>query len=264
MKLRLGKKEYHISPLAALGILAALALLISAGSITLAKYISVWNKTDAAIAKPFYFCSDKLGLENPYYQLTSTGEDTVQVSFTLQNYVDDLRCTPVDFACDYAVRDSDGVLLTAENAQGQVSFTANSAHSETVTLSVDASLLSGGKSITATATTTEESPYQKTISARFGFSMGAGQITGELTQEDNAVVLSIEGGAGESVTVNWPNSLAPDRTGSVLSAASGESVTFSAESGISYALAFLKTDPGKTYRASFAEETGVWTIEEVS
>lgn len=236
----LGKK---LSPLVALCILTALALLLSGGAVTLAKYIMETRREGAAVAKPFYFSSDKLQEDGPYYQTDSVGGDQVKISFQLRNYVDKLRCTDTNFSCSYAVTTASGEELFS----GTKSFSGGSPKDEQVEVTVDSSYFANGSEVTVTAATkTPDAPYDKTISARFGFAKGGAQLQYSVTRQDRAVVLEI-GGAEGNVTVAWPNTLTPDKSNSMLDGAEGNSVTFAAESSTRYAFTFLMTNDALTY-----------------
>ncbi len=238
---RTGKNRKKSSLLAALCFFTALALLLSGGAVTLARYIQETQRDGLAVAKPFYFSSDKLEEEPQYYQLDSTGGTSVEIRFQLRNYVDKLRCTDVNFSCEYKVTAEDGTVLDS----GTRSFTGGAQKDEQISLTADSAYFAGDKRVTVTAST--QSPYQKTISAQFGFAKGQEQLQWSVSQQGGAMVLEIGGGAGNSVTVSWPDTLVPDRSNSVLAGADATSVTFQIESGVRYALAFLKTDPTISY-----------------
>lgn len=235
---KIGNKK---SFLATLCVLTVLALLLSGGAYTLARYIQETRKDGLAVAKPFYFSSDKLEEEPQYYQLDSTGGTSVEIQFQLRNYVDKLRCTDENFSCQYQVTAEDGTVLDS----GTRSFTGGTQKDEQISVTADSTYFAGDKRVTVTAST--QSPYQKTISAQFGFAKGQEQLQWSVSQQGGAMVLEIGGGAGNSVTVSWPDTLVPDRSNSVLAGADATSVTFQIESGVRYALAFLKTDPTISY-----------------
>lgn len=254
MKLFKAKKDKKkkLSMLAALCFLTALALLLSNGAVTLAKYIISAQKEGTAVAKPFYFSSDKLDETAPYYQLDSGTNGTVTVKFQLRNYIDKLRCTDSGFSCTYQITADDGTVIptadgsAAENP-GSVDFTGGGPEVKEISFPVDASYFSEGKKITVTARTT--SPYKKVIQAEFGFSAGQAQLQYSVSEKNGAVVLEV-GGAEGSLTVTWPEDLVPDRSNQMLQGAGNASVTFAAESSTRYAFTFLKTDASKTYSES--------------
>lgn len=235
-------KRKRYSLLASLCLLTALALLLSGGAVTLARYVMDKQTQGTAVAKPFYFSSDKLAEESPYYQLDSTGGE-VQLTFELRNYIDELRCTDSDFSCRYQVFSDTGEELAA----GERSFSANVQKAESVSVAVDPAYFSGGREVTVSASTT--APYRESISGRFGFSKGQNQLQYSVSQQGNAVVVEISGGSG-NVSLSWPEGLVPDRSNPLLEGAGPSSTTFQAESGIRYAVTFLKTDAARNYSKS--------------
>ncbi len=242
-------KKKKLSMLATLCILTALALLLSNGAVTLAKYIISTQKESTAVAKPFYFSSDKLDETTPYYQLDTRRSGAVTVKFQLRNYIDKLRCTDSGFSCTYQITADDGTVIppsggsTADNP-GTVTFTGGSQDPKDISFPVDASYFADGRKVTVTASTT--SPYDKTIQAEFGFAKGQAQLQYSVSEKSGAVVLEV-GGAEGSLTVAWPENLIPDRSNPMLQGAGDRSVTFTAESSTRYAFTFMKADPSKTY-----------------
>lgn len=241
-------KKKKLSMLATLCFLTALALLLSNGAVTLAKYIISVQKESTAVAKPFYFSSDKLDETTPYYQLDSRKSGTVTVKFQLRNYIDKLRCTDSNFSCTYQITAEDGTVIPAAEGSGEnpaaVTFTGGRQDAKDISFPVDASYFSDGRKVTVTARTT--SPYEKVIKAEFGFSKGQAQLQYSVSEKSDAVVLEI-GGADGPLTVTWPDTLVPDRSNPMLQGAGNTDVTFTAESSTRYAFTFMKTDPSKTY-----------------
>lgn len=239
--------------LAALLFVTALALLLSTAGVTLAKYISSRQNTGAAVAKPFYFSSDKLAEDLPHYRIDPPGSGTtVTLTFTLSNYVDDLRRTEETIAYTYkavsgtdvsaaAIQDASG-----NTAQGQGELKASDVSPKTITLEVPLSAFNGDGVVTVAATAT--SPYEKTIGAQFGFTALENVVQYTAQTTGNAVVLELSGGSGENVSVTWPQGLVPDTTNPIFLGYSGHTVTFVPESGKRYALTFLKENPGTDFQ----------------
>lgn len=244
MKLFQGKKVKKPSVLAALCILTALALLFSGGAATLARFLSQSQSEGVAVAKPFYFTSDKLAEDSPYYQIDPNPDGDGSVSFQMRNYADSYRRTNFDFAFTWKVTADDGTVLKEPVT---VDFSGSSAQEQDLSCTVAAAYVSGGREITVTAYT--EQPYSETLSARFGFGEGSGAIEYEVSSQDSAVILEIFGGNGGDVSVSWPegDGLTPDKTNPALAGASGNSATFQAEKGVRYALVFFKKDPSSSY-----------------
>ncbi len=237
------KKIQFQRVLAALVFLVALALLLSTVGATLAKYVNQAAKNGAAAAVPFYFVSDRLKEDPPYYQISEPAEgEAVTVTFSLSNFVDELRCTehPLQYTC------------WAENAASEViSGTERSGslsgdfQTETITLTLEKSAFGGDGVVTVAAQSTE--PYVKTVSARFGFTARQGELQWTVEEQEGAVVLELAGGGGSAVTVAWPASLLPEPMNALLSGAASGEITFTPQPGTRYALTFLKKNPKISY-----------------
>lgn len=240
------KNKKLTTVLAALCFAMALALLLSAVGGTLAKYITSDKGNSAAVAAPFYFTSDKLSEDLPYYQVSEAarGEST-EITFNVYNYIDDLRCTsePIEYKY-WVVRGSgmDGEHIATTERSGTIS---GDFQKEPVTIIMKDELF--GEDGVATVILETSKPYTKTIGARFGYAEQHYNMQWSVEEEGSAVVLNVSGGSGGTVTVAWPSSLTPDRTGSVLSNAGSGSVSFTAQPGVSYALTFFKANSADSY-----------------
>lgn len=245
-KKRHEKKRTLTSVLAALCFTMALALLLSTVGATLAKYIRKDKGNGAAAAAPFYFTSDKLSEDNPYYQINEPGSGgTVEISFTLSNFVDQLRCSTETI--EYTCRAVSGTDISAESiANTESSGTlSGSFQSSPVVLNLQKSDF--GSEGVVTVIVQSASPYEKTISAQFGFDAQQYGLQWQVTEKGNAVVLELVGGDGSDVTVAWPDGLVPDLSNDVFQGAAVGSATFTAQPGVCYALTFLKANPADTF-----------------
>lgn len=239
------KKRKLTGVLAALCFTVALALLLSSAGATLAKYIRQDKGNGAAVAAPFYFTSDKLAEDVPYFRLSEPVEgEAVEVEFSLSNFVDELRCTESTMQYSYWAQDANSAVISGASGSGQLS---GSFQTETVTLTLNRSNFGDGGAVTVFAQCT--APYEKTISAQFGFAARAGKLQWTVEEEEGTVVMKLAGGSGGVVTVSWPSSLEPSPFNELLSDSSGESAAFTAQPGVRYALAFLKENPQETYTA---------------
>lgn len=239
------KKKIKRSLLVALCLLTAGALTVSAGVVTLAKYITQNQGEGAAVARPFYFSSDKLGEDSPYYQIDEPGEgQVVEISFTLSNFVDTLRRTDTDIHYEYRVINGDGQPIASAGGQGTLAGTGF-----TTTPAIELSLAQEDFGINGVITVEAEStsPYEKLLSAQFGFAAEQRELQVVVGEQGDAVVLELAGGNGGSLTVSWPDTLSPDLSNTVFEGASPGTVTFIMESGARYGLTFLKHDPSITY-----------------
>lgn len=243
-----GKKKKRISVLAALCFVTVLALLLSTAGVTLAKYIAESGGDGAAVAKPFYFSSDKLAEDMPYYQIDEPdGEETVTVSFTLSNFVDKLRRTEGTVRYTYRAvsgAEPSAAPITGTEGTGEFQGTGFETAPEIV-LNLKRADFDADGVVTVVASAT--SPYEKTISAQFGFTARQHLLQWVVTEQDNAMVLELAGGDGRNVTVSWPDTLSPDLSNSVFEGAASGTVTFAAEAGARYALTFFKSDPEGVY-----------------
>lgn len=231
--------------LAALCFAMALVLLLSAFGATLAKYVRQDSANGAAVPVPFYFTSDKLTEASPYYHISEpTGDDPVEITFSLSNFVDELRCTEGTLQYSYWARSAEGSQIAGAEGSGELS---GSFQTKNVTVSLKKSDFGADGAVTITAQCT--APYTRSISARFGFTAEDVPVQWEVSEQDGAVVLELFGGSGLPVTVTGPDTLIPDPLNALLSGASPGSVTFTAEPGVRYALTFLKKDQQSSYTA---------------
>lgn len=250
-RLEENKNKKMTTVLAALCFAMALALLLSAVGGTLAKYITSDRGNSAAVAAPFYFTSDKLSEDLPYYQVSeATRGESAEITFTISNFIDDLRCTSE--AIDYKywlVRGSglDGESIATSEVSGTLS---GEFKTEEIKMIVSDDNFDENGVVTVVVETSK--PYSKVIGARFGYAEQHYNMRWSVEDSGSAVVLNISGGSGGTVTVAWPSGLTPDRTGSILSGSGSGSVSFTAQPGVSYALTFLKANSADSYStASF-------------
>lgn len=229
--------------LAALVFVMALVLLLSTAGATLAKYASRASKNGAAAAVPFYFVSDKLGENAPYYQISEPTEgETVKLTFSLSNFVDELRCTEHPLNYTYWAEDASSEIISETEHSGSLS---GGFQTETITLSLEKAAFGADGVVTVTARSTE--PYVKAVSARFGFTARQGELQWTVEEQEGAVVLELFGGGGSTATVAWPDSLLPDPMNELFSGTGSGEITFSPQPGVRYALTFLKKNPQSSY-----------------
>lgn len=245
-KQRLQKKIRNAA--AALCFTVALVLVLTSMGATLAKYRREHISSGMAAAAPFYFTSDKLSADRPYFQTDpADSEGMVEIRFTLSNFIDDLRTT--DKEIRYTLRTlSGGSEIAGAGKQGTLS---GAKQTEAVTLPVRASDFGEEGKVTVIAEAT--SPYQKEISAEFGLSAREEGLVWQVKDENGTVTLELAGGEGQSVWVSWPGGLVPDPVNSLLQSAEDGRAVFTAQAGERYALVFLKTSPETSYgKADFS------------
>lgn len=248
MKIRGKKPDKKRSLLAVLLFFALLALLLSTTGVTLAKYVSQRHSSGAAVAKPFYFSSDKLAEDTPYYQIDEPAEgETVEVAFTLSNFVDRLRRTDTSIHYTYRAEDASGAVVPGTQGEGDLAA-GDFETTPQIVLELGHAAFGDGGAVTVVAEST--SPYQTVISAKFGFVPVQEQLQVSVGEQGDAVVMELAGGDGGNVTVSWPDSLSPDLSNTVFEGAVPGSVTFAAKSGARYALTFFKSDPAAEYTAA--------------
>lgn len=250
MKKNTAQQKKRISTLAAFLITTLLALLLSTAGVTLAKYFSRLASAGAAVPRPFYFSSDLLKEDFPYYRLEepAAGEE-ITIEFTLSNFIDQLRRTNGEMHYAYwAVSGTDpkGEAIAGTRRE---SFFSGIDFETTIPLKISLSREDFGADGVVTVVAESTSPYDKIIGAQFGFATGKQELQYNVIEEGDAVVLQLSGGSGQPVTVSWTEGmhLAPDKTNTILQGVSGTSVTFTAESGVRYALTFFREIPGAPF-----------------
>lgn len=246
------------SLLATLCLLTALAFVLSTGAVSLARYAMERRKDDVAVAAPFYFVCDKLSADEslPYTQLPQpVSGDTVEITFTLSNHIDDLRCSQknIAYTCDaYAGEDQ----IPGAHAEGTLS--GGEKEDDLVTLTIKKSQLEEGR-VTVAAKAT--SPYAKELKGEFGFAAGeeASGLQTDLREENGAVVLEVVADItlDQVVEIIWPEGLTPDPSCLYLDKNSYGSVDLSNRTAQvagpldgRFSASFLKTDPDQSYEES--------------
>lgn len=254
-----GKQKKLTRALSALLFGAALISLLTVAGNTLAKYIASTRTDNVAVAAPFYFESDTLGEPDaegnyPYIQISDPGSGgSASIQFSLTNYVDRLRRT--DGTINYTLAVKAGSLTAEEFSSGEdVSWSgalkdgtldAGADRVNNVSMSVEQDKFGSAQVITVTATSS--APYGETIGARFGFVPQEYSLQWTVTDSGNAVVVEVAGGSGGTVEVTWDPELSPDLSNKAFQGAVSGKASFTAVSGVRYALTFLKSDPTKTY-----------------
>lgn len=249
------------SLLATLCIITALAVVLSTGAVSLARYVAERRVEDVAAAAPFYFVSDRLSSDEPlpYTQLApSTSEDKAEIVFTVKNHIDELRRSEEDilYSCDVKA-DGQSVPYTVTVDEGtvtdnKITLKGGQGPDQTVTLEVSKNLLGSGP---VTVTVTTSSPYEKKISGTFGFAEGdAAGLQTALRGENGALVLEVirDVAEGQAVKITWPEGLTPDPGSVYLADADTSSRTVRVEGPLQgrFSVNFLKTGPDQSYEKS--------------
>ncbi len=239
-----------LTPLTLLAILAALALLLSALTYTMARYFLASDSSTAAVAEPFYFASDRLSDEapEPYYQIEAQETDAISIPFELRNFVDSLRVTDEEFRVDYQAEDVLGAEIPGTS--GSVTFTGGGgAQTHDVVLEIDSSLFAEGSTVRISATSMGR--YERRLTAAYGFTTIQNTITYTVEDVGNMVVLYLGGGStGQVATIAWQDGLIPDTSDAVFSNAAGSTATVAVESGRIYTFTFYKKNVSDKYTKS--------------
>ncbi len=244
---RPGKKKKSL--LTWLAIIAALALLLSLGAYTLARYISSQSNDAAAVAEPFYFSSDKLSHEapEPYYQIEAQDAVMISIPFELRNYMDSLRVTDEEFRVEYHAEDIFGNVISGTS--GEVTFTGGGEQSIPVTVEVNSHLFDGGETVRISATS--EGMYERRLTAAYGFTAIQNTITYTVEDVGNRVLLHLGGGStGQTATITWQSGLIPDTSDAVFAQAVDSTATIAVESGRIYTFVFYKQNVSNNYSKS--------------
>lgn len=271
LKRKHGKTEQKKgSLLAALCIITALAVVLSTGAVSLARYAMQRRIEDVAAAEPFYFVSDCLSADKvpPSTQLEMPASgDTAQISFTVSNHIDNLRRSkkPIVYTCTASVDGeeipctvtADGKAVSEDTHEITLPVSEKGTN-QTVTLEVEKKYLNGTVTVVAEA----KSPYEKAISGTFDFADGITGVQYAVHEENGAVVLELMGPLTGytywAIDVTWPEGLIPDPSctylfGNVKRDDSTRTVTVycGLPPAERIALTFLKTEPGEYGKEKF-------------
>lgn len=225
-----GKKRHNRLP--ALMVLAAVVLASFAGR-TAARYVLQKQTGGVAEAKAFYFTSDLLKEEAPeYYVDLKDGAFT----FTLSNSADSQRISSVDIS--YSVTtDSQNASVSISPAMG--TLTANTASSAVITVTPSSST----DPITVTAAA--NSPYKKTLTAKF-YINSSNYYEVEDSAGSTAAVLTIctdrQSDPNGNIAITLPSGVIPDATDSRIAGGADGQYSFQAAAPGVYSLVLLKTD----------------------
>ena len=239
-----GFRKKRISSAAGLCVVLVAVLLVF-GGYALAKYMYSVRKDPLFVAKAFYFESDLLRDTSvgsrPRYPL-QTGVN--QISFSLRNHPDSLRCSEVDITYD-VVLTKEGIVI--QKLEDQM-ITGNAINNKEVTF---ADLAAGTYTVTATAT----APYTATLSAEFVIADENQTIQYEIHDEEGSPVLQMvvrtEGYEG-NVKITWPEGVSPDNMDPLLEEASNSTgtVTIPFNAYSEYTFLFFKSKPNENYAAN--------------
>ena len=247
MHARKRRKQKHPRRSAVLLVLVAVVLL-SLAAVTTARYVLQWksniNQVDAA---NFYFTSDHLSADDvPVYQLGDFKPGESEITFTLQNFVDEERCSEKEIQYTVAAHSTKGDVITKNGSIGVDTKTA------TVNLTVSEDYFVNGKA-TVTVTAESTAPYSETLSAVFVLYQHITTVSHTVydSADSNRLMLYVTtGDQAGTVTITAPANVIFDRIDKRLENISGNTCTFNANANAEYSFAFFKQDPQKTYATS--------------
>lgn len=143
---------------------------------TLSRYIVDKTKGFFERTKAFFFYSDKLDVDNPYYQIDNwSGVDDYTITITMNSYKNNLLAVDYDINYDVAYECSDNVICQMSSETHTISSKTNT-DAFNIIVTPNRTLKDGDTAyieITATAT----KPYKKTLKARFTLKVGKEQLT---------------------------------------------------------------------------------------
>ncbi len=214
-----------------------LAVAVSAGVYTLAKYVSAETSDTPYIAKSFYLESDLLAVETEPIPLYTLQAGVKEISFRLMNYPDELRVSETAVQCEVVLTSSFG-----EKKQ-TIALSAGVRDEEIVTFD---GLEPGVYTVTVTST----SPYVTRLQGRF--TVVAENVDLAVQVNDNIgspflhVVVTTTDYHGD-VIISWLDGVVPDNTDPLLAFASGMSCQVTVKANSQYTFTFYKNDPAKDY-----------------
>ena len=227
--------------------LVLLSAVVALGSYSLAKYTSNDSTRLAVTPKSFYFESDLLAPAEENLSYTVNGDT---IAFELYNYADAVRISEQDVPYTVSITKGGSPvnLSTAENATG----TLDKNTPERVRFSVSG--LAAG-SYTVTVSTTDESIFEKTMTATFTL-VQSSELTVTYTDAANegTLTLTTSDAFAKTVTVTWSdtNLLLDNRNlRPEITIVNATTATITTTGSNAYTLHFYKTVSGNNVLADF-------------
>lgn len=224
-------------------VLSIISILTCVAVPVLAKYIKEKENELEIRAKKFYFTSDLLEEPSthvaiPEYML---GKGVNVISFTLNNFEDDLRFTTSDIKYEMIVVDSNNFTvydktgtITGGNEKQSVSFNTPELVAGTYIVTVESTF-----------------PYSKCLKAKFIVQEIDENITYTVSDGVSSTVvmltISVNDYSG-NINIKWPNGVSPDNSDPLLSGAINcDNYTVYFNSYSEYTFVFFKNDSSKVY-----------------
>ena len=142
-------------------------------------------------SKEFYFYSDKLGDNNPMYQIDNwSGVDDYTITVNMNSNANNLLASNYDISYGISYYCSDNVVCQLSKTQGTILGSTNKDFFN-LTITPNRQLSTGDRvwvQITANAT----SPFEKTIDARFTLVVGQENLTYEIVDSNNSPYMNLK------------------------------------------------------------------------
>ncbi len=188
MKKKLKKISYK-----ELIIMVILLVIISLGTVTLAKYVIREFHSYYLDAKHFYFTSNRLKKNNPTYLVNNwSGVGSFNISFDLLSMKNSLVYTDYDIPYTVTFTCPSDVSCSLDKQAGTV-LSSNANHSDTVTLSVSPTRsYAENERLQVYVEASSTSPYVETIGAYFEYVVGKQGVTYNIEDEANRTYLVLK------------------------------------------------------------------------
>lgn len=141
-------------------------------------------------SKEFYFYSDKLGDNNPQYQIESwSGVDDYTITVKVNSYKNNLLKTPYQILYDISYTSSDNIICQLSKEHGTIGTETNTDFFNLVI--TPNTILETGDSVYVDITVQASEPYEKTLTGRFTLVVGQEQLTYEIDDEQNRPYMEV-------------------------------------------------------------------------
>lgn len=174
-------------------LLVPLLAIVSLGTYTLAKYVTLEFHSYYLQAKNFYFTSNRLKKTTATYMVNNwSGVGSFDISFDLSSEKNSYVYSDYDIPYTIRVVCPNDVICSLDKSSGTV-FYQSETHSDTVTLSVTPTRnYSENERLTIYLEATSTAPYTETISANYVYVVGKQGITYQIDDEPNRPYLLLK------------------------------------------------------------------------
>jgi hypothetical protein len=191
--------------------LSVLFILVITITLVLAKYITNDDSNIGLSSKEFYFTSDYLDVEKtdktfPEYIL---GKGVDDITFKLNNYIDDLQYTKTDIEYEVTVTDSSKNIVKVLTGSISKTDSKNSVEIKISDLTADTYI------VVAKST----SPYSKTIKAKFTIQSLDEDITYVVSDASGSPIVQVTITVADfsgNINIKWPSGVTPDNNDPLL------------------------------------------------